>query len=83
MNENVYLDENNETLYQESLKDKEILNEMLNEYNNIINKKAGNSSIGILNDTNIVITQKNYSYIMWSMFAIGLILITFSVLHKK
>ena len=81
--ENIYLDENNEILYQESLKDKEILNEMLNEYNNIINKKAGTSSIGILNDTNIVITQKNYSYIMWSMFAIGLILITFSVLHKK
>ena len=82
-NENIYLDKYNETLYQESLKDKVKLNEMLNEYKNIINKKSGSASIGILNDTNIVITQKNYSYIMWSLFAIGLILITFSVLHKK
>lgn len=84
--ENVDLDVNNEKLYHQSLKDKETLNLMLNDYNNIINTKEFKdftSSVGILNDTNVVITQKNYSYIMWSIFAVGLILITFSVLHKK
>jgi hypothetical protein len=81
--ENVLLDENNEKLYHQNVKDKETLNQMLSEYNTIINQKEMNSSIGILNDTNVVITQKNYSYIMWSIFAIGLILVTFSVLHKK
>lgn len=81
--DNVYMGDKNEILYYQSLKDKDVLNRMLDEYNNLISMKEVNSSIGILNDTNVVITQKNYSYIMWSMFAVGLILITFSVLNKK
>jgi hypothetical protein len=37
---------------------------------------------GMLNDSDLRVLQQNYSYIMWSIFAIGTLTITINALKK-
>ena len=38
---------------------------------------------GILTDTNIVVKQENYSYILWSVLAITGIIVAFTLIRKN
>ena len=80
---NISLGDKNINIYNQSAKDREALIQMLNVYGDIMNQKEVTPISGILNDSNIVVKQKNYSYILWSIVAISLILFTISVIHKK
>lgn len=37
---------------------------------------------GILSDSDIRVLQENYSYIMWSILAVGILIITINTIHK-
>ena len=51
------------------------------EFNNYKDDDVHNID-GILSDSNIVIDEENYSYMVWSILAITLLLITLHVLRK-
>ena len=37
---------------------------------------------GMLSDTDLIVLQANYKYIMWSILAVGLLTITINVIKK-
>ena len=37
----------------------------------------------ILNDTDIMVLQKNYSYLFWSIIAIGTVIVSMNIIKKK
>ena len=50
--------------------------------NNIEGMQNINDINGMLNDSDLRVLQENYSYIMWSIFAIGILTITINTLKK-
>jgi hypothetical protein len=44
--------------------------------------KTGNNMNHILEDSDIVVLQKNYNYLFWSVLAAGTVLVTMSVAKK-
>jgi hypothetical protein len=56
----------------------------LNNTNTSINvsNQNSNSLENILNDSDIVVLQKNYSYLFWSILAAGTVLITMNIVKK-
>jgi len=57
-----------------------------NNTNNKIRGIAGENSVGIeniLNDSDIVVLQKNYDYLFWSILAVGTVLVSMNVLKKE
>ena len=37
---------------------------------------------GMLSDTDLIVLQENYSYILWSILAVGILTITLSTIKK-
>jgi hypothetical protein len=50
--------------------------------NNIEGMKNMNDLNGMLNDTDLRVLQENYSYIMWSILAVGILTITINTMKK-
>ena len=49
------------------------------------NKKINNFNTNIeniLNDSDIVVLQKNYDYLFWSILAVGTVLVTMNIVKK-
>ena len=63
-----------------NLKDNNI--EGMQNNNNNDNDNNINNINGILTDSDLRVLQENYSYIMWSIFAIGALTITINTLKK-
>jgi len=60
--------------------------EDFNNTNNKIRGIAGENSVGIeniLKDSDIVVLQKNYDYLFWSILAVGTVLVSMNVLKKE
>ena len=76
----------NELANHQSTKNVFGLKDYLKEYgttNAKINDFPRNSVVDpILQDSDIVVLQKNYSYLFWSTLAIGSVLVTMSVVKK-
>jgi len=86
---NVQIASSQRDVYQQSLKDRKSLEKIFREYNRIENEignkdnRAQNSNIqNILNDSDIVVLQKNYSYILWTILAIGVVVTTIKIMKK-
>jgi hypothetical protein len=48
-----------------------------------MNKKPTMSDInGMLTDTDLIVLQENYSYIFWSILALGVLTITINTMKK-
>jgi hypothetical protein len=57
-----------------------------NNTNNKIRGIAGETNVGIeniLKDSDIVVLQKNYEYLFWSILAVGTVLVSMSVVKKE
>ena len=50
--------------------------------NNIEGMHNMNDINGMLSDTDLIVLQANYKYIMWSILAVGLLTITINVIKK-
>jgi len=49
---------------------------------NVANQTSGNIQ-NILNDSDIVVLQKNYSYLLWSILAAGTVLVSMNIVKKQ
>ena len=53
------------------------------------NKKEGMQNLnmndvnGMLADTDIIILQENYSYVLWSVLAVGLLTVTINMMSAR
>jgi hypothetical protein len=47
-----------------------------------LEKKQGNNVDAILDESNVVVLQENYNYAMWSIAAVGIVIVSM-VLVKK
>jgi hypothetical protein len=83
INNNVAIENNLLLVIQQSMKDKKSLENMLNQINKIESINPNSSLDNILEDSQIKTTQENYSYILWSIVGIGVIVFAISVLRKK
>ena len=83
VNNNVAIENNLLLVLQQTMNDKQFIENMVNELNEIDNGNSNSYLNNILEDSQIVTTQKNYSYILWTIIAIGVILFTVSVIRKK
>jgi hypothetical protein len=45
-------------------------------------EKIGSNLDGILKDSNIVVLQENYNYAAWSILAIGLVIVSITLVKK-
>ena len=54
----------------------------LDKTNNLI-QNMDNGIDNILNDTDIMVLQKNYSYLFWSIIAIGTVIVSMNIVKKK
>ena len=80
---NISINTNNYNVNNQSIKDNQLVAKFFNEYNEIEEKnKRTNNLEGILNDSDIVVLQKNYSYILWSILAIGIVIMTLNIIRK-
>ena len=83
---NVKIADYRSDVYQQSIKDKKLLETIFRDYNAIENKinNVDTTNVeGILNDSDIVVLQKNYSYILWSILAIGVVIATFKIMKNR
>ena len=81
-NNNVTIENNLLLVLQQSNQDRKALEKIIKEYNRIENDDENSNIQNILNDSDIVVLQKNYSYILWSILAIGVIVVTFKIMKK-
>jgi hypothetical protein len=79
---NMSIEGKNKSILNKSMSDRETLMQMVMEYNDINDQSELKSINGILQDSTIVVTQKNYSYVLWSIVAITVILFTVAVIRK-
>ena len=80
---NIIISNKYKNIYNQSMNDKQSIGQMLNQFgDDIFDPKEMNSINNILSDSSIVLTQKNYSYIVWSIVAVTLVLVTMSVIRK-
>jgi hypothetical protein len=49
---------------------------------NMNSSKNINDINGMLSDTDLIVLQENYSYILWSILAVGILTITLSTIKK-
>jgi hypothetical protein len=74
---------------QQSSKNISGVDQYFKDFNNTNNKIRGiaedsNGGIeNILNDSDIVVLQKNYDYLFWSILAVGTVLVSMNVLKKE
>ena len=61
----------------------EYINEISQTNEQIKDTSSNNNFENILNDSNIVILQKNYEYLFWSILAIGIVLISMNVIKSN
>ena len=77
------------TAEQQSSKNIYGVNQYLQDFNNTNSKISGISGEtdggieNILNDSDIVVLQKNYEYLFWSILAVGTVLVSMTVLKKE
>jgi len=80
---NISIDTNNYNVNNQSTKDRELVAKFFKEYNEIEEKNKHTRNFdGILNDSDIVVLQKNYSYILWSILAIGIVIVTLNIIRR-
>jgi hypothetical protein len=74
----------NDIVDGQAIKNKFGLQEYLNELD-AVDKKIQNFTQGatyMLDDSNIVVLQKNYDYLLWSTLAIGAVIISMGIMKK-
>jgi predicted transcriptional regulator len=80
---NIIISNKYKNIHNQSMNDKQSIGLMLNQLGDeMFDPKEMNSINNILSDSSIVLTQKNYSYIIWSIVAVTLVLVTMSVIRK-
>jgi hypothetical protein len=69
--------------------DKKVLDENLIKYKEVAAKYAyytkheASNIHGIVSDSNVVVLYENYNYILWSVLAVGIVIITINMMRKK
>lgn len=80
-NISIYTD--NYNVNNQTTKDRKLFAKFLNQYNEIEEKyKNTHTYQGILNDSDIVVLQKNYSYFLWSILALGVVITTLNIIRN-
>jgi hypothetical protein len=82
--ENINLENEQSLILQQSKKDKQLVIDFLKDFKYINDsiEKIDNQHT-LLNETNINVLQKNYNYLLWSILAIGIVIIGINVIKKK
>jgi len=86
---NEYLKNKNLNAYQQSLmNNNNIENNIYDNYkiNNIIDYKEStdiNNMTAVLNDTDMIVLQKNTSFLFWSILTVGVVLISINVINRN
>jgi hypothetical protein len=69
---------------QQSIYNNNGIDKYLNEMKNVVVQKDSMTNIqNILTDTDLLVLQKNYSYLFWSILAVGTVLVSINVMNKK
>lgn len=74
------------TVEQQANQNRVIIDKYFEDLNNINNKISEDTNRGvenILKDSDIVVLQKNYEYLFWSILAIGTVLVSINVVKKE
>lgn len=84
VSENITLEKNQVKIYKQAIEDRRAIEEFLNDYQ-IVEKaiKNADSQEYLLNDTALRVVQENYHYLLWSILAIGIVIVGVNVLKKK
>ena len=82
--ENIILEKNQVKIYKQAIEDRRAIEDFLNDYK-IVEKaiKNADSQEYLLNDTTLRLVQENYHYLLWSILAIGIVIVGVNVLKKK
>ena len=77
--------ENNQTqVFQQAINDKQVIIDFLKDFKHI-EKKINNIDMqqNLLQDTGIKVLQENYNYLLWTILAIGIVIVGINVIKKK
>lgn len=82
--ENITFENSQVEIFKQAIEDKRAIEDFLNDYK-IVEKaiKNADSQEYLLNDTALRVVQENYHYLLWSILAIGIVIIGVNVLKKK
>jgi hypothetical protein len=83
-NENVNFENNQLAIFEQAITDKQAIEDFLQDYT-IVEKAIKKVDIQeyLLKDSTIKALQENYHYLLWSILAIGIVIIGVNVLKKK
>lgn len=84
VSENINLINNESEVFQQAVNDKKAIVNFLEDYK-VIEKKINNIDMqqNLLQDTGIKVLQENYNYLLWTILAIGLVIVGIHVIKKK
>jgi protein subunit release factor A len=80
---NVQLESSQQKVYKQTVKDRKAVDEFLKNYKSIEKQiEKTDTQINILNDSDILVLQENYQYLLWTILAIGIVIVGINVLKK-
>jgi hypothetical protein len=83
-NENLNMENSDSSIYQQAAKDKIAIMNFLKDFK-FIKQEIENVDMKnhLLQDTDIKVLQENYTYLLWTILAIGIVIIGINVINKK
>ena len=84
VSENINFENNQIAIFEQATADKQAIEDFLQDYTIVENTiKKINSQEYLLKDSAIKVLQENYHYLLWSILAIGIVIVGVNVLKKK